>query len=301
MIAKKPLTPRQYHALKFDINKLPDVKAAGHISASILSAARDPLRMVYCQREQTDAMNWGSLVDCLWTTPSLFATEYAVAPSDAPRDVRTDSRIMGAKKPSQDSLDKIAWWNDFDKVTAGKTVITEDQLKNAKAAVAMLNQNALSASIREESQTQVAFVGDSPFIEGAKTKALLDFLPASGPFVDAIVDLKTTGQMSEGQLGSTAFTFDYAFKLAFYGLLAELAGCGERRRGVLIWQNSQFPYEVKVREFPKAQMDMARNMLSSRHATLQRINPTDMRQHFDTELKEMPSPDWIMNAMMRGE
>lgn len=299
MIETKPLTPKEYHALSFDIDKLPNLAAAGYISASVLSAVRDPIRMVFCQKEKTKEMSWGSLVDCLLTTPSQFASEYAVLPSDAPRDVRRDSRIINAKKPSQDSLDAIAWWNAFDKESGGRTCISVSDLEEAKAAVRMLRQNSTVESIMDCSMMQVAFVGDSPFIEGAKAKALLDMLPTSGEFGDAIVDLKTTGQMADSQLATTAFTFDYAVKLAYYGIMAEEAGFGPRPRGVLIWQNSSFPYEVKVREIKRSQMDAARLLLPWRHRKLSEINPCDMRPYFDTPIKEMELPDWAMNAYMR--
>jgi hypothetical protein len=296
---QQQLTPRQYHDLKFEINQLPDLAKAGYISASVLSSARDPLKMVLCQREETDDMQWGSLIDCMWTTPSLFATEYAVLPEDAPRDVRGDKRIMNAKKPSQDSLDAIKWWNGFDAANSGKIPIKKAELEEAKMAVSMLNQNDLARQIWEQSRMQVALVGDSPYVPGAKAKCLIDLLPTDGPFVDAIPDLKTTGQMVEPKLASTAFTFDYAVKLAYYGVLAEIAGFGPRPRGVLIWQNSSFPYEVKIRELPRAQMDVARTLIMGRHRRLQSINPADMRPHFDTRLLQMPLPDWAMNAYMQ--
>ena len=294
-----PLNPRPYHALKFDVNLLPDLTAAGYISASILSAARDPLKMILCQKEQTSEMQWGSLIDCLWTTPALFATEYVVVPDDAPKDVRGDKRVMDAKKPSQESLDRIAWWNAFDAQSEGRMALRATELQEAKAAVSMLNQHTVAKSIYDASERQVALVGPSPYYEGAMAKALLDLLPTSGPFVDAIPDLKTTGQMSEGQLKTTAYMFDYAVKLAYYGVMAEAAGFGPRPRGVLIWQDSAFPYEVKVREIPRAQMDAARQVVIKRHKKLLTINPQDMRPHFDTPIQEMPLPDWVMNAYMQ--
>lgn len=285
------LKPREYHALHFDINKLPDLKAAGHLSASVMSNARDPLKMIWCQREQTNEMSWGSLIDCLWTTPSLFASEYCVIPETAPKDVRKDSRIMEAKKPSQESLDKIAWWNEFDKEVAGRIPITQALLDDAKAAVRMLEMNNLSRAIRADSRKQVALVGDSPFHDG-QYKALMDLVPVDGPFVDAIVDLKTTSLMGEGALFSTAKKFDYAVKMASYCLAAESAGLGPRPRAVLIWQNSKFPYEVKVREIPQAKLESAKREIHDRIAVLQSINPTDLRNHFDTTLREMVWPEW---------
>jgi hypothetical protein len=294
------LTPRAYHGHKFDTSKLPNLKEAGYLSASTISAARDPLKMIYCPYEQTDAMNWGSLVDCLWTTPTLFASEYCLIPDDAPRDLRKDSRVMNAKKPSQDSLDAIAWWNAFDAEVAGRTLVKQSELDEAKAAVSMLNQNPLSKSIWDNSKKQVALVGDSPMHDG-KAKGLLDLLPMEGPFVDAIVDLKTTGAgMTEHALWSTSRQWDYATKLAWYGILAEAAGFGSRPRGILIWQNQKFPYEVKTREIPQTTLRHARmSGIKQRIYTLQEITPTDMRPHFDTELKEMPLHDWEMQEMMR--
>ena len=99
------ISPKEYHALAFDASKLPDLAAAGPVSASILSKSRDPLMFLLNggeQKETTD-MQWGSLIDTMWTeAPSVFASQYVVLPEDAPQ--RPMEAMLNAAKPSASSL-----------------------------------------------------------------------------------------------------------------------------------------------------------------------------------------------------
>jgi hypothetical protein len=293
------ITPKAYHDLKFDQSKLPDVAAAGPVSASILSKSRDPLLFLLgTDKEQTADMQWGSLVDTMWTEPhGVFVEQYIVLPEDAPQ--RPTEAMLKAAKPTENSLTRQKWWAEFEERSCGKTVITHQQFMDARSAISMLNQNALAREMWEASDKQVALVGDSPILPGTQAKCLFDLLPTSGPFVDAIVDLKTSGLgMADNLLVKTMWRFDYVVKLAYYGILAEAAGLGERPRGILIWQNSSFPWECHVREIDPADMALGRQVAINRVNALTRIDPSKLHLYFDTSLRTISLPDWCRTAYM---
>jgi hypothetical protein len=294
-----PLTPTEYHKLAFAPSLLPDVAKAGYISASLLTKMRDPLSFLLGNGEvkQTAAMKWGSLIDCLWTTPELFNQEYIILPENAPQ--KPTDAMLNAAKPSPASLERQAWWNDFNRRSENKTTVAHDEHRDALSAVSMLNQNTLAREIWQASEKQVALVGNNPILPGTKAKCLFDLLPMGGPFVDAIVDLKETNDVSERGLVNTMHNFDYVMKLAFYGILAEAAGFGPRSRGILIWQNSSYPYDVHTREIDPKDMAIGRQVAINRCNTLTKLDARRLEQHFDVELKTLSMPDWSRNSHLK--
>jgi len=291
------LTPEAYHLLRFDVSKLPDLASAGPVSASILTRSKDPLLFLLSgDKATTAAMEHGSLVDMLWTTPELFNSCYVVLPESAPQ--RPTDAMLAAKNPGASSIERQAWWADFDKRSAGLQVVTHFAYQDARAAVRMLDQNALAREIHAVSERQVALVGESPIIPGTRAKCLFDLLPMSGPFVDASVDLKTTNDTDEHAMANILFRFEYHLKMAYYNLLAEAAGFGPRKRGVLIWQRSSFPFDVHVREIDPRDMEIGRMMAVNRVNALARLNAANLESHFDTALRTQSLADWQRNACL---
>lgn len=292
------LTPTSYHSLPFDVSRLPDVAAAGYVSASVLSKSRDVVRFLAGGFEKkTSCMSWGSLVDALWTQPDTFKDDYVVLPDDAPADLR---RFSDAKKPSQGTLESIAWWNGFEARNDGKEVVKEAEHKQVLQAVSMLNQHAVARDLLENSATQVALVGESPFIPGTRAKCLIDLLPdGDGIWGDAVVDLKTTNDIDDHALVNTAFKFDYLVKLGYYALLVEAAGLGVRDRFVIIWQSSSFPYEVKVRQFRKEEALVGKLVAGRRVLALTQMSAMRISRHYDLEVNEMHVPEWQLNLLLK--
>ena len=293
------LSPSQYHALTFNPAKLPDLVAAGPVSASVLSKSRNPLVFLLSINKvhsPTADMEWGSLIDVMWTTPELFGREYVVLPPDAPQ--RPTDAMLAAAKPSQNSLDRQRWWAEFEAVSRNKKVITADLHNEARAAINMLNRNPLALELWQASEKQVALVGDSPILPGTQAKCLFDLLPTAGPFVDAIVDLKETNDVSAYGMVKTTHTFDYVTKMGYYGILAEAAGFGPRPRGILIWQCSSFPYDVHVREIDPADMRIGRQTAINRVNALSKLDPARLERHFDTQLSTLSLNDWQRTQML---
>ena len=119
------LNPLTYHKQLFDKQKLPHLEDAGPVSASLIGAFSDPLEFFSSKpKERTADMAWGSMVDCAWITPELFKAQFVVLPAKAPRKPTKAQR--GAKKPSEDTVKAIEWWDRFEKITEGKQIISGD-------------------------------------------------------------------------------------------------------------------------------------------------------------------------------
>lgn len=291
------ITPTQYHGLKFKLEALPNLAEAGPISASVLCKVKDPLTFLLGKEfKTTGAMDHGSLVDCLWTTPEHFENQYIVLPEDAPQ--RPTEAMLAAKNPSQSSIDRQRWWNDFERKCVGKEVVTASDHANAVGALRMLQQHPIASEMIESSLTQVALLGDSPWLAGTQAKCLFDLLPMEGRFSDSIIDLKTTNDPSDYAVLGIMHRFEYHLKMAYYRKLAEAAGFGKRPKAYFIWQRSSFPFDVHVRQVDEADLMIGEHLVMKRLEMMQRMKIGEITPYFDNEVSVLPMADWMRNSAL---
>lgn len=238
-------SPRDYHQ-KLKCNRANVLDPDSYLSKSVLwELNTDSLfkwRFHTKQRETTAAMRWGSLVDCLTTTPELFDSEYIVLPDDAPD--RPTEAMKQAAKPSASSIHRQSWWADFDAKASGKSIISIATHGESQAAVKMLTQTCrASADIFARSKSQVIVAGN---VLGAKVKGLIDLTPEGEDF---LADLKTVSTFSlEGFAKQTA-NFGYHMQAGIYlNLWNAMFPNDQRTRWKFIWQDSAAPYEACVTE-----------------------------------------------------
>lgn len=175
--------------------------------------------------EPTESMQWGSLVDCLTTTPELVRETVAVSPYDSYR--------------SKEARD----WKAAS-LAAGKVVVSSAQFREAERAAEMLVTTCReSAEIFGNSDTQTVIGGK---LRGVQFKGLLDLVPRTGAF---LCDLKTTNDFSVDGFGKKVAQFGYHVQMGLYlGLWNAMFTDDQRHEARLIWQDSTAPYEVAVTE-----------------------------------------------------
>lgn len=74
--------------------------------------------------EERANLSFGKAYHCAVLEPEVFAETFVCVPADAPADLR---RFRDAKKPSQATLDSIAWWDEFEEMNQGRTFIDFDK------------------------------------------------------------------------------------------------------------------------------------------------------------------------------
>jgi len=71
--------------------------------------------------EESAALAFGKAFHCATLEPELFRDTYSVLPANAPRDMR---RFRDAKKPSDETLASIDWWDSWEARNAGRVMMT---------------------------------------------------------------------------------------------------------------------------------------------------------------------------------
>lgn len=186
--------------------------------------------------KSTDAMAWGSLVDCLITTPEDFDAQFVVSPFDSYR-----TKEAREWKTEQEAKEM--------------TIVTEELIAKAEKAVRVLTKtHKAAAEIIAKSQKQVMLVGklkhplsDDKFVN---LKALLDLAPMGG---DYLCDIKTTHDFTPSGFEKTIAKFGYHIQASHYlNLWNQLNPDDKRYRFKIIWQQAAAPYEVAVTELPES-------------------------------------------------
>lgn len=170
----------------------------------------------------TKAMSLGTVTHTLLFEPHKFEKETAIIPSDAPS--KPTKAMLEAKKPSEESLAKIAWWEKFAKETEGKTLISEDELAQAKAMVsAVLSHEDIVPLLNHPSAKAEVSINATENVLGLDIpcKMRCDLLTEDGK---TIVDLKTCEDASQDGFQRTFLNYGYWMQAAHYIATARLAG-----------------------------------------------------------------------------
>lgn len=218
-----------YHSL-LRCNRANIFDEESYLSKSVLWELNDSslFKWRYHPKEfaSSPAIQWGSLVDCLTTTPELIEEEIRISPFSS-------YRTKEARE-----------WRD-ECYALGKTVISQETFEEGvKASEMLLQTNFQSAEIFESSLKQV-IIGAR--ISEVQFKGLVDLAPEGKNY---LVDLKTTGSdFTLDGFGRTVANFGYHVQAGLYlALWNSTHPKDQRGRFKIIWQSSSPPYEVAVTE-----------------------------------------------------
>lgn len=172
------------------------------------------------------AADWGTVIDCLITTPEEIDT--VIALHDYP-DFRTkEARAFKA-----------------DATASGRVLMTKGEYRAATNAAEKLYEDRESGDIIRNSKKQVVLLNQ---LLGVNFKGLVDIAPENAPY---LADLKTTSNFSIREISKTIDNFGYHVQAALYLKLWNLCFPDDQRhRFRFIWQQSVAPYEVAVTELP---------------------------------------------------
>lgn len=187
--------------------------------------------------DSTDSMEWGSLVDLLVTNDGGFSDAFVIHPKEYPeRDKK--GKPTGEMKPW--NLNS-KWCRNWAAEHAGKTVISEETLREANGA-ALIMREAFADDLAS-AMTQVFVKGEYHDKDTGLVIpicGLIDAVPESGP----LKDIKTARSADLARWGRVVHEHWYDAQGALYLDLYN-AAAGETREEFdhLIQENSK-PYEV---------------------------------------------------------
>lgn len=165
--------------------------------------------------EPDDEMNFGSLVHLAILQPHLLESSVAFLPEGAPR--RPSQKQRDAKKQSSETLESIAFWDDWKEKTAGKQIVTHETFERVKGIQESIMRNPATAQfLEQDTQREVSLFWE---MNGVNCRARLDML-ADG----AVIDIKTTGDASPSGFARDIARYGYHQQGAYYLDASESVG-----------------------------------------------------------------------------
>lgn len=216
--------------------------AAGYtIRQSDLSEiARCPHRWRHgFHRKDTDALDWGSLIDMLMFFPDQWEEVYAITPETYTND-------KGEERPWNFNATVCKQWRQD---IGERFELKPAESARAHAATARLRDDYDVSSVLEGAATQVMVCGDymdDEFDLRVPCKGLIDFVPdkAIGVWGRCLGDLKTTRNADPRHWARTVWAFGWHVQAAFYLDLYCAATGEDRTDWIHIIQESFEPFEI---------------------------------------------------------
>lgn len=224
--------------------------------------ASNPRKWIQGYREgdsDTDATEWGSLVDTLRLDNARFESRYAVRPDEYPATVK-GVKGAGEMKPWSGNAE---WCKDWVRDQAPKTVLASDKVIEATNAVRQINRDANCKSFFEGAKCQIYCTGD---YEDSATgllipvKILIDVLPdASHPdFGRGIGDLKTCRSAVPRDWNSACYKMGYVRQAALYMDVFTAATAEDRVEWYHVISENTPPYYAELRRMEEAMIELGR-------------------------------------------
>lgn len=213
---------------------------------------------------ESEAKNYGELLDCLLLTPEVFPKKYVVQPKTYPAPA-THQLVKKGEIREGDPIDwngNATYCKEWKAAHAHLKPISESDLGEAKSAVASVLNDPIIASLIECSDRQVFLSGswqDKHTKIVFPIKALLDLVPRwETEWAGNLADLKTTRNASKQAWARFAWQTKYFQQAAFY-LDFYCAASGEERDTFLFVIQENFkPYTVAKRMVSQRLLELGR-------------------------------------------
>lgn len=235
-IVGKSVSPTAYHKQDAQRGKPGFVMSSG----ALREFAVCPDRWVRgYQGPDSTAQEWGSLLDCLLTSPDRFDDIYAIQPA-------TYTNEKKEVKPWNNNATVCREWQQEQK-DFGKEVADSKLVTKCKEAIARLRRDELIESWLDSCECQVWVASewhDKPTGIVLPCKALLDFVPrVDSLFGKCLGDFKTTKSAAIMPWQRWCFQAGYHTQAAFYSDQFIAATGEDRNTWCFIVQENYEPYQ----------------------------------------------------------
>jgi exodeoxyribonuclease VIII len=185
----KDIPAEQYHALPY-------------VSSSFLKKFRkNPAAALLPEEDKACFALGGASHAYSLEGDAAFLSQYIVMPSDAPK--RPTSTQINAKKPSDETVKAIDWWDKFEKANAGKILLTADQAAAVFGIDKSLKSHPLASMLLKRGNPELTLIWDDPGT-GLRCKARIDLNPERR----ALIDYKTCADVAKFDRQMVTLNYD---------------------------------------------------------------------------------------------
>lgn len=197
------------------------------------------------EREDTDALKLGRLVDLAVFEPHVFDASVALWSG-------SDRRTKEGKKA----------WADFEAANAGKEIITSAEMEEILLLSNAVVRDPIAKRYVTNGKPQITCLWEHEIVKGfaIEMKARLDYETA-----DFLVDLKTARDASPSGFGRQAWNLEYHMQAAIYSD-GYFAATGVRKPFAFVVAEKEAPHVVQVYHVPDGLISIGREEYTKRLA-----------------------------------
>lgn len=237
--------------------------------------------------EQTHDMMLGSIAHLLTFQPLVATDHFTVLPPDAPKKPTKLQRE--AKKPSEDTVKAIIWWDQFTSESAGKAIIDADDYATVTGIAAAANKALRTLPIQEMVVENAYQKEMSPgiFIKGRPD--------CHGTLLDGrkfLLDLKSARMATPGAFASEVADRKYHMQAAFY---RELLGHTDADPYFLIPVEKDRIFGWRIYQLDLPTLEQGRKMMNEAVATYTICKARNTWPGYPTEVAGLSIPNWAFD------
>lgn len=158
----------------------------------------------------TPALLFGRALHCAVLEPEIFDRDYIIA-REHPFN-RISDRLRNAKKPSQGTIDAIAYWDAWEREMGGKIEISHDDAIALRGIQASVRAHPIASKLFSGGMSEATIVWTDPRT-GLLCKARMDYWRGD---LGLIADLKSTEDASPKSFSRSVVNYRYHVQDAHY-------------------------------------------------------------------------------------
>lgn len=229
----------------------PDMPGAAYHEVEAMSASgakkmiRSPLHyklMRDTPNVPTAPMQFGTATHACTLEPHTFDALVVCEPQDAPR--RPTSAQFNAKKPSPETVEAIAWWQEFNRASIGKIVLSASDHARVLNCAAAVRAHPAAAGLLDGATIETSLFWTDGLFK-VPCKARFDAWNHG-----LVIDLKTCQDASPEAFARSAASLLYHLQAAFYFSAAEHVLHQTPQAFVFICVESEPPHAVACYALP---------------------------------------------------
>ena len=236
----------------------------------------------------TPAKVFGRALHCAILEPDVFENTYIVA-REHPFN-RVSDRLRNAKKPSQGTIDAIAYWDAWEAEMGGKIEISHDDAIALRGMQAAVFAHPIAGPLFTDGRSEVTVVWTDP-VTGLQCKARLDYHKRT---LGLVADLKSTEDASESGFARSIAQYRYHVQHAHYASAFQTLG-HELRAFLFAAVEKSPPYAVAVHCIDADAEARGMELRSRDMALLSHCLQTDTWPGYEPTIHTLALPRWALN------
>lgn len=286
----------EYHACpEFSSSQLKDIlRSSAHFHSNNILKENE--------RETKKHLDFGTLAHTLFLEPEQFENEFIVLPEDAPR--KPTETMLNAKKPSQETVEKIEWWDRFNAEHGSKIIITNELMEGAKRIANNLRGLSSYQLMQDHYGMAEASIFFTDPVYGLNLRVRPDYhiVPCEEFKNGLLFDVKTTTDARPFKFMRSCADFGYDISAAMYREgFQQHYGTAEKPEFIFLVAESSAPFNVKHYRASDLFLSIGERRYSKAKELLAESLLIDKWNGYSTELEDISLPQYMLNQAIENE